>query len=134
MDIFKILSDLFGGQESEKFEQYDKRLDSLELRLQELESSAVRESDVELLRSKVESVSEDSGDVSKQVLVGNRILELVGRGLSKSDVRDKVVNVDSLCSDSYFYENWNTLLEKSYIVQEDSEDSVRALVDEVDRH
>lgn len=134
MDIFKILSDLFGGQESEKFEQYDKRLDSLELRLQELESSAVRESDVELLRSKVESVSEDSGDVSKQVLVGNRILELVGRGLSKTDVRDKVVNVDSVCSDSYFYENWNTLLEKSYIVQEDSEDSVRALVDEVDRH
>lgn len=134
MDIFKILSDLFGGQESEKFEQYDKRLDSLELRLQELESSAVRESDVELLRSKVESVSEDSGDVSKQVLVRNRILELVGRGLSKTDVRDKVVNVDSVCSDSYFYENWNTLLEKSYIVQEDSEDSVRALVDEVDRH
>jgi len=111
--------------------QLEKRVDSLESRLDNLESDVARTSDVELVRREVESLKSSTGSPSKSRMVRSRIISLVRRDLVKGDIKEKVVGEDSLCSESYFYENWNYLLDAGFIVHDDSKDSVSAVVEEL---
>jgi len=111
--------------------QLEKRVDSLESRLDNLESDVARTSDVELVRREVESLKSSTGSPSKSRMVRSRIISLVRRDLVKGDIKKKVVGEDSLCSESYFYENWNYLLDAGFIVHDDSKDSVSAVVEEL---
>jgi len=110
-------------------DQLEKRVSSIESRLDTLESDVARQSDVELVRKELESLESEGGGVSKSRLVRSRVLELVDRGMEKGEVKEKVVSSESLCSESYFYENWNYLLDAGFIVCDDSDGSVKSVVE-----
>lgn len=120
-----VLSWLLGSDEdSEAINQINERLDSIESRLSRLESDAVRESDIELLRNEVEELREGKSSVSKQEKVRSRILELADEGLEKSSIKEKITEKESLCSESYFYENWNYLLDAGFLSEEEGDVSI----------
>ena len=118
------IKDLFSSSN-----QLEKRVSSIESRLDTLESDVARQSDVELVRKELESLESEGGGVSKSRLVRSRVLELVDRGMEKGEVKEKVVSSESLCSESYFYENWNYLLDAGFIVCGDSDGSVKSVVE-----
>lgn len=126
-DLFSLLSGSNDGDG--RVDELSKRLDSVESRLEELESIAVRDSDVELLRKEVEELRAETGSASTKEKLRSRILALVDQGLEKVSVKEKIVEQEDLCSESYFYENWNYLEDASFLKESEGSEGFEILVD-----
>lgn len=125
------LFSLFRGSDDgdDRVDELSKRLDSVESRLDSLESVAARSSEVELLRNELEAAREGRSPPQKRLIVQRRILELVDEGLEKGSIREALVIDNDVCSDSYFYENWNLLMDAEYLMASEDSEGFESLVE-----
>lgn len=97
-------------------DQHEKRISEIEKRLDRIEDSMVRGSELELLENEVQDLKSGSPKQgSKKVKARTRIVELKADGLDKGQIKDKILAND-ICSESHFYRVWNELQDQGYLV------------------
>lgn len=100
-------------------DQHESRISDIEKRLDRIEESMVRGSELELLEKEIQDLKEDSKtEGSKKVKARTRIVELKADGLDKGQIKDKILD-NEICSKSHFYRVWNNLEDQGYIVDEE---------------